>query len=70
MLCFKNIIIRFLYKIFTSDEVVTSGNLTDVNKSEICEKLALAESNLLDGADEYLQMMSAATFIMKVLNRG
>merc|ERR1712242_465687 len=52
------------------DEVVTSGNLTDVNKSEICEKLALAESNLLDGADEYLQMMSAATFMMKVLNRG
>jgi len=52
------------------DEVVTSSNLTDVNKGEICEKLAQAESCLLEGADEYLQMMSVATYMMKVLNRG
>ena len=50
------------------DEVLTSNSLTDGNKAEICDKLALAESCLLDGADEYLQMMSVATHIMKVLS--
>ena len=52
------------------DEVVTSNSLNDQNKAEICAKLATAESCLLDGADEYLQVMSVATYIMKVLSSG
>ena len=38
------------------DYVISSSSLTDTNKAEITEKLALAESCLLDGADEYLQV--------------
>ena len=49
------------------DDVVTSTSMSDNNKAEICEKLALAESCLLDGADEYLQIMSVATTIMKAV---
>ena len=52
------------------DEVVTSNSLNDQNKAEICAKLATAESCLLDGADEYLQVMSVATYMMKVLSSG
>jgi len=48
--------------------VVTSG-LTDQQKSEICGKLASAESCLLDGADEYLQVMAVASLMMKVLSQ-
>merc|ERR1712107_667566 len=51
------------------DEVVTSNSLNDQNKAEICAKLATAESCLLDGADEYLQVMSVATYMMKVPQR-
>jgi len=52
------------------DDVVTSSSMSDNNKAEICDKLALAESCLLDGADEYLQIMSVATSMMKVLASG
>jgi len=52
------------------DEVVTSNSLKDENKAEICDKLATAENCLLDGADEYLQVMSVATYMMKILSSG
>jgi len=52
------------------DQVVCSGCLTDNQKSAICEKLAVSEHCLLEGADEYLQIMSVATTVMKVLSMG
>jgi len=52
------------------DHVVSNNCLTDSQKSAICEKLSVAEHCLLEGADEYLQIMSVATTIMKVLSQG
>ena len=52
------------------DHVVSNSCLTESQKSAICEKLAVSEHCLLEGADEYLQIMSVATTIMKVLRQG
>jgi len=38
--------------------------LTDKQRAEVAERLAIAESCLLEGADEYLQLMAVATSIM------
>ena len=50
-------------------EFVVSSGLTDQQKSEICSKLGSAESCLLEGADEYLQVMAVTTHMMKVLSQ-
>ena len=50
-------------------EYVVTSVLTDQNKSEICSALASAESCLLDGADEYLQVMAVTTQMMKILSQ-
>ena len=47
--------------------VVANSCLTDSQTSPICEKLATSEHCLRE-ADEYLQIMSMATTIMKVLS--
>lgn len=52
------------------DYVVTNACLTDGQKSAICEKLAVSEHCLLEGADEYLQMMAVASSIMQTLAQG
>jgi len=52
------------------DQVVVNSCLTDSQKSAICEKLAVSEHCLLEGADEYLQIMSVATHMMKVVSQG
>jgi hypothetical protein len=38
------------------DRVVCSDKLSDRQKSMICERLAVNESRLLDGANEFLQV--------------
>merc|ERR1712038_1351551 len=38
------------------DTVTSDQDLTDHQKSSICEKLAIAEARLIDGANEYLQL--------------
>ena len=48
-------------------KLVTNPALTDRQKSRIVEKLAVAEHCLIEGADEYLQIMAVATNIMKTL---
>lgn len=50
-------------------EFVVSSGLTDQQKSEICSKLGSAESCLLEGADEYLQVMAVTSHMMKVLSQ-
>ena len=50
-------------------EYVVSSLLTDQQKREICAALAGAESCLLDGADEYLQVLAVTSLMMKVLSQ-
>jgi len=52
------------------EQVVDNSCLSDNQKSAICEKLAVSEHCLLDGADEYLQIMGVATAVMKILSQG
>jgi len=52
------------------DTVVESDNMTDNQKSAICEKLAVSEARLLDGASEFLQMLDIISFIMNQLSRS
>jgi len=48
-------------------KLVTNPVLTDRQKSKIEGKLAVAEHCLIEGADEYLQIMAIANHIMKTL---
>ena len=52
------------------DHCVGNACLSDSQKSSICGALAVSEHALLEGADEYLQMMAVATTIMQTLARG
>ena len=52
------------------DTIVESDNVTDNQKSAICEKLAISEARLLDGASEYLQMLDIISFIMNQLSKS
>jgi len=47
------------------DKVIASERLSDSQKSVICETLAVNESRLLDGANEYLQVMDLCSVMMK-----
>jgi len=49
------------------DRMVTNSCLSDRQKSAVCEDLAVAEHCLLEGADEYLQVMSLCANFMKTL---
>jgi replication factor C subunit 2/4 len=44
-------------------KLIVDANLTDEQKSKICMQIANAEKKLLDGADEYLQMLDVFGFI-------
>merc|ERR1719342_343523 len=52
------------------DHMVENACLTDQQKSAIAERLAVAEHCLLEGADEYLQVMAVASSMMKTLAMG
>ncbi|ESO82133.1 hypothetical protein LOTGIDRAFT_198206 [Lottia gigantea] len=52
------------------DRIVISEELTDTQKSVICEKIALVDKCLLDGADEYLQLMALFSVIMTQICHG
>jgi replication factor C subunit 2/4 len=47
------------------DALVERGDISDLKKAYIFEKLAVADNDLMEGADEYLQLLNVATFIMK-----
>jgi replication factor C subunit 2/4 len=48
--------------------VTNKDDLNDDQKATICEQVAINEARLLDGANEYLQLMDLAVVIMKALN--
>ncbi|XP_054710556.1 replication factor C subunit 4-like [Uloborus diversus] len=47
------------------DEIVFNDKLNDKQKSAIAEKIAVCDKCLLDGADEYLQLMNLCCTIMQ-----
>ena len=46
------------------DRIVISDDFSDLQKSVICEKLAVCSSRLLDGANEYLQLLDLCSTMM------
>lgn len=44
---------------------IDDGGLSDGQKAAVCEALAVNEARLLDGANEYLQLMDLATVLMQ-----
>lgn len=51
------------------DKIVASPDVKDGVKSIICETLAVAEHKLVEGADEYLQLMVVCTTVMQNLQQ-
>ncbi|KAG6390418.1 hypothetical protein SASPL_148152 [Salvia splendens] len=50
------------------DVVVESDDIPDDQKARICKKFGEADKCLVDGADEYLQLLDVASNIMRALN--
>jgi len=50
--------------------ITQEGGLTDNQKSLVAERLAVAEHKLIEGADEYLQLLDVSSFIMETLARA
>jgi len=46
------------------DKLICLPGVTDLSKAVILERLALCDSRLQDGADEYLQIMDLSCVIM------
>ncbi|CAI9094873.1 OLC1v1030697C2 [Oldenlandia corymbosa var. corymbosa] len=49
------------------DIIVQSDDITDEQKSRICKKLAEADKCLVDGADEYLQLLDVTSNTMRAI---
>lgn len=49
------------------DIVVEADDISDEQKARICKKLAEADKKLVDGADEYLQMLDVASNTQRAL---
>ncbi|GAQ78994.1 Replication factor C subunit RFC4 [Klebsormidium nitens] len=49
------------------DEVVRAEDVTDEQKARICERVAEADKCLIDGGDEYLQLLDVASNTMRAL---
>jgi len=50
--------------------ITQEGGLTDNQKSLLAERFAVAEHKLIEGADEYLQLLDVTSFIMETLARA
>ncbi|GAB2211642.1 hypothetical protein Drorol1_Dr00024966 [Drosera rotundifolia] len=49
------------------DVIVEDNNISDEQKARICKKLGEVDKCLVDGADEYLQMLDVASSTMRAL---
>ena len=47
------------------DRIVLSDDFSDLQKSAMAEKIAVCSSRLLEGANEYLQLIDLCSTIMK-----
>jgi replication factor C subunit 2/4 len=50
------------------DYVIQSTEMSDEQKARVCERLAEADKCLIDGADEYLQLIDVASNTMRALS--
>ena len=50
--------------------VITSTELNELSKANISIRIAEAEKNLVDGADEYLQLMTVCSLIMTCMEES
>ncbi|CBI18984.3 hypothetical protein PVL29_023241 [Vitis rotundifolia] len=55
---------QMLYQLF---DVVVEADISDEQKARICKRLAEADKCLVDGADEYLQLLDVASNAMRAL---
>jgi replication factor C subunit 2/4 len=53
-----------------SRRVVTSQELSELSKANISIRIAEAEKNLVDGADEYLQLMTVCSLVMTCMEES
>jgi replication factor C subunit 2/4 len=53
-----------------SKRVVTCTDLSELSKANISIRIAEAEKNLVDGADEYLQLMTVCSLIMTCMEES
>eukprot|EP00898_Chlorokybus_atmophyticus_P006804 jgi/Chlat1/7124/Chrsp57S06801 len=51
-----------------SEAVILAEDITDKQKAQICEKIAVADKCLVDGADEWLQLMDIASTTLRTLS--
>lgn len=49
------------------DEIISKPDYSDKKRSIICEKIAVCDHRLLEGADEYLQIMDLCSAIMHTI---
>lgn len=52
------------------DRVIQMEELSDKQKSVVCEKMAVVDKCLMDGADEYLQLMALLSTLMQQICHG
>lgn len=50
-------------------KVVESTSLSELSKAEIAIRIAEAEKNMIEGADEYLQFMTVCTLVLNCVGR-
>lgn len=50
-----------------SDTILTLTTLSDLSKAKLAIRIAEAEKNLVDGADEYLQLMTVCSLALQCL---
>jgi replication factor C subunit 2/4 len=51
-------------------EVLKEGGLSGPQRGKLCTALALADKALVDGADEFLQLLQVASVAGRVLSVG
>ena len=53
-----------------SDMILNSGALSDLSKAKLAIRIAEVEKNLVDGADEYLQLMTVCCLALQCLEQS
>ncbi|KAF2363055.1 Replication factor C C-terminal [Trinorchestia longiramus] len=53
-----------------NDVIVAYDNLSDVQKAAVCEKIAVCDHRLMEGGDEYLQIMDLSCCLMHHLTKA
>ncbi|KAG7165058.1 Replication factor C subunit 4-like, partial [Homarus americanus] len=49
------------------DHIIVNDLLSDLQKAAICERLAVCDHRLMDGGDEYVQVLDLSCIVMKQL---